>query len=93
MECLSRQLSEEVAKKGKKFGDRNSIVSAAHASPGESGGTNNTSYAEWQNIGSNVIGVIGTALLENMKATQGMRLVQSLDSPDRKMYAKEQLAL
>jgi hypothetical protein len=47
MECLSRQLSEEVAKKGKKFGDRNSIVSAAHASPGESGGTNNTSYAEW----------------------------------------------
>ena len=47
MECLSRQLSKEVAKNGKKFGDRNSIVSAAHASPGESGGTNNTSYAEW----------------------------------------------
>jgi len=45
-----------------------------------------------QNI-SSVIANVGTALLENMKAEQDMRLVQSLDTPDRKMYAKEQLAL
>ena len=42
---------------------------------------------------SSLIANVGTALLENMKAEQDMRLVQSLDTPDRKMYAKEQLAL
>ena len=45
-----------------------------------------------QNI-SNVIANVGTAVLENMKAEQDMRFLQSLDTPDRKMYAKEQLAL
>jgi hypothetical protein len=44
-----------------------------------------------QNI-SNVIANLGTALLENMKAEQDMRFVQSFESPDCKMYAKEQLA-
>ena len=45
-----------------------------------------------QNI-SSVIANVRTAFLENMKAEQDMRFVQSLDTPDRKMYAKEQLAL
>lgn len=45
-----------------------------------------------QNI-SNVIANVGTAVLENMKAEQDIRFLQSLDTPDRKMYAKEQLAL
>jgi hypothetical protein len=45
-----------------------------------------------QNI-SEVIANIGTAMLENMKAEQDMRLIQSLDTPDRKAFAKEQLAL
>ena len=42
---------------------------------------------------SSLIANVGTALLENMKAEQDMRLVQSLDTLDRKMQAKEQLAL
>ncbi|KAI2509349.1 hypothetical protein MHU86_5102 [Fragilaria crotonensis] len=45
-----------------------------------------------QNI-SNVIANVGTAFLENMKAEQDNRSLQSLDTPDRKLYAKEQLAL
>jgi hypothetical protein len=45
-----------------------------------------------QNI-SNMIANVGTAVLENMKAEQDIRFLQSLDTPDRKMYAKEQLAL
>ena len=45
-----------------------------------------------QNI-SNVIANVGSAFLENMKAKQDMRLVQSLDTPDRKAFAKEQMAL
>lgn len=45
-----------------------------------------------QNI-SEVIANVGTAMLENMKAEQDMRLIQSLDTPDRKAFAKEQLAL
>jgi hypothetical protein len=44
-----------------------------------------------QNI-SNVIANIGTAVLENMRAEKDMRFLQSLDTPDQKMYAKEQLA-
>ena len=86
-------------KKEHKFGG-NSVV-LAYASSGESGGVNsNTTGAGagamigdvLQNI-SSVIAKVGTAFLENMKAEQDMRLVQSLDTPDRKMYAKEQLAL
>ena len=34
---------------------------------------------------SSLIANVGTALLENMKAEQDMRLVQSLDTLDRKM--------
>ena len=45
-----------------------------------------------QNI-SNVIANVGSALMENMKAEQDMRLVQTLDTPDRKAFAKEQMAL
>ena len=45
-----------------------------------------------QNI-SEVIANVGNAVLENMKAEQDMRLAQSLDTPDRKAFAKEQLAL
>ena len=45
-----------------------------------------------QNI-SNVIANVGTAVLKDMKAEQDMRFLQSLDTPDQKMYAKEQLAL
>jgi hypothetical protein len=45
-----------------------------------------------QNI-LNVIVNVGTAFLENMKAEQDNRFLQSLDTPDRKLYAKEQLAL
>jgi hypothetical protein len=42
---------------------------------------------------SNVISGVGSALLENMRAEQDMRLAQSLDTPDRKEFAKEQLKL
>ncbi len=45
-----------------------------------------------QNI-SNVIANVGSALMENMKAEQDMRLAQTLDTPDRKAFAKEQMAL
>ena len=45
-----------------------------------------------QNI-SNVISNVGTALLENMRAEQEMCLAQVLDTPERKAYAKEQMAL
>ena len=45
-----------------------------------------------QNI-SNVISNVGTALLENMRTEQEMHLAQELDTPDRKAYVKEQMAL
>ncbi len=45
-----------------------------------------------QNI-SEVIANVGTAMLENMRAEQDMRLIQSVDTPDMKAFAKEQLAL
>ena len=45
-----------------------------------------------QNI-SEVIANVGTAMSENMRAEQDMRLIHSLDTPDRKAFAKEQLAL
>ncbi|KAI2497103.1 hypothetical protein MHU86_17420 [Fragilaria crotonensis] len=90
-------ISEVVVKKEQKV-NGDSVVSA-YESSGECGGVNdNTTGAGavmgdvLQNI-SSVIAQVGTALLENMKAEQDMRLVQSLDTPDRKMYAKEQLAL
>ena len=41
---------------------------------------------------SNVIAIVGSALMENVKAEQVMRLAQTLD-PDRKAFAKEQMAL
>ena len=80
-------------KKEKKVGGSDSIV-LAYESSGESGGVNSGGALGdvLQNI-SSVIANVGTAFLENMKAEQDMRLVQSLDTPDRKMYAKEQLAL
>lgn len=45
-----------------------------------------------QNI-SNVIANVGSAFMESIKAEQDMRLIQSLDTPDRKAFAKEQMAL
>ena len=77
----------------------NSVV-LAYTSSGECSGVNNKTAAGagatmgdvLQNI-SSVIAQVGTAPLENMKAKQDMRLVQSLDTPDRILYAKEQLAL
>jgi hypothetical protein len=82
-------ISEVVVKKEKKVGGSDSIVSAYESSSNEGGGVIGDVL---QNI-SNVIANVGTALLENMKAEQDMRLVQSLDTPDCKMYAKEQLVL
>jgi hypothetical protein len=87
-------ISKVVVKKENKVGASGSVVSA-YESSGESGGLNSAGAMMGnvlQNI-SSVIANVGTALLENMKAEQDMRLVQSLDTPDRKMYAKEQLAL
>jgi hypothetical protein len=46
----------------------------------------------FQNI-SNVVAEVGNAILENMRNEQDMRLAQSLDTPDRKAFAKEQMAL
>ena len=86
-------VSEVVVKKENKVGGSDSIV-PAYASSGESGGVNSAGAMMGdvlQNI-SSAIANVGTALLENMKAEQDMRLVQSLDTRDRKMYAKEQLA-
>lgn len=48
---------------------------------------------EWMHNISAVISNVGTALLENMKSEQDMRLALTLDTPDRKAFAKEQLAL
>jgi hypothetical protein len=43
---------------------------------------------------SRVLKNVGAALMENMKkAEQEMRLVQSLDTPDRKDFARKQMAL
>ncbi len=87
-------ISEVIEKKENKVGASGSVVSA-YESSGESGGLNSAGAMMGdvlQNI-SSVIANVGTALLENMKAKQDMRLVQSLDTPDCKMYAKEQLAL
>ena len=87
-------ISEVIVKKEKiKVGGSDSIVSA-YESSGESGGVNSGGALGdvLQNI-SSVIANVGTAFVENMKAEQDMRLVQSLDTPDRKMYVKEQLAL
>ena len=79
-----------------KVGGSESIVSAYELS-GESGGVSSAEAIMGnvlQNISRLIADVVGRALLENMKAEQNMRLVQSLDTPpDRKMYAKEQLAL
>jgi hypothetical protein len=81
-------ISEVVVKKEKKVGGSDSIV-PAYESSGESGGVDSGGVLGdvLQNI-SSVIANVGTAFLENMKAD--MRLVQSPDTPDRKMYAKEQ---
>jgi hypothetical protein len=89
-------ISEVVLKNENKVGGSKSVVSAYELS-GESGGVNSAGAMMGyvlQNI-SSVIANVGTELLENMKAEQNMRfLVQSLDTPDRKMYAEdEQLAL
>jgi hypothetical protein len=87
-------ISEDIVKKENKVGASGSVVSA-YESSGESGGLNSAGAMMGdvlQNI-SSVIANVGTALLENIKAEQDMRLVQSLDTPDCKMYAKEQLAL
>jgi hypothetical protein len=46
----------------------------------------------FQNI-SNVVASVGNAILENMQSEQDMRIAQSLDTPDRKAFAKEQMAL
>jgi hypothetical protein len=46
----------------------------------------------FQNI-SNVVADVGNAILENMRCEQDMRLAQCLDTPDRKAFAKEQMAL
>jgi hypothetical protein len=55
--------------------------------------TNNDGMGDFlQNI-SSVICNVGSALLENMRTEQEFRLAQSLDTPDRKAYAKEQMAL
>ena len=59
---------------------------------GNGGGVQRGMGDVMQNI-SEVIANVGTAMLENMKAEQDMRLIQSLDTPDRKAFAKEQLAL
>lgn len=88
-------VSEVVVKKERRVSSNESVVSAYETS-GESGsgggGAGVMMTDVLQNI-SSVIANVGTALLENMKAEQDMRFVQSLDTPDRKMYAKEQLAL
>ena len=42
---------------------------------------------------SSMLKNVGAALMENMKAEQEMRLVQSLDTPDRKDFARKQMAL
>ena len=87
--------SEVVVKKEKHVGGSDSVVSAFESS-GESGGTTAKSAGVMGNVLQNistVIANVGSAFLENMKAEQDMRFVQSLDTPDRKMYVKEQLAL
>ena len=91
---VKANISEDIVKKENKVGASGSVVSA-YESSGGSGGLNSAGAMMGdvlQNI-SSVIANVGTALLANMKAKQDMRLVQSLDTPDCKMYAKEQLAL
>ena len=84
-------ISEVVVKKEKNVLDGSDSVMSAYATSGESGGadasrTGGAMGDVLKNI-SNVIASVRTALLENM------RFVQSLDTPDCKMYAREQLAL
>ncbi|KAI2507538.1 hypothetical protein MHU86_6926 [Fragilaria crotonensis] len=79
-------------------------VYANHANRGSSAGNNSAGSDRFESNGaggmgevlqniSNVIADYGNTLLENMKAEQDMRLTQSLDTPDRKAFAIEQMAL
>ena len=76
-------------KKEKKVGGDSVVL--AYESSGESGNSNTTGAVAGAMMGnvlqniSSVIAKVGMALLENMKAKQDMRLVQSLDTPDSKM--------
>ena len=92
-------ISEVVVKKENNVGGASNSVVSVYDSPGESGRGGSSASGGGvvmgdvlQNI-SIVIANVGTAILKNMKSEQDMRLVQSLDTPDPKMYAKEQLAL
>ncbi len=70
-----------LVKKENKVGGSESVLSA-YESSGESGGVNSAGAMMGdvlQNI-SSIIANVGTALLENMKAEQVMRLMQSLDT-------------
>ena len=58
----------------------------------ETSGTNDMIETRLQSI-SKVVSNVGNAFLGSMKAELEMWLVQSLDTPDRKAYAKEHMAL
>ena len=88
-------ISEVVVKQEKPFrpGVDSAVVSDLTSSEdGAGGGVANGMGEVFRNI-SDVMSGVGNAILQNMQNEQDMRLAQSLDTPDRKAFAKEQLAL
>jgi hypothetical protein len=69
------------------------VFGEAKPSPSTTSTVTNDGMGDLLHNISNVIANVGTALLDNMRAEQDMRLAQALDTPDRKAYAKEQMAL
>ena len=87
---LIKSVLSEVVVKHEKLDNKSAGISSSNSSSTSVDGVGMSDV--FQNI-SNVVSSVGTALLENMRSEQDMRLAQSLDTPDRKAFAKEQMAL
>jgi hypothetical protein len=74
----------------KKCGEDHGVVSSMDS---ENGGSRVGAMGDAIQSISSVLKNVGAALMENMKAEQEMRLVQSIDTPDRKDFARKQMAL
>lgn len=85
---LIKSVISEVVVKHEKPDNKSADISSSSSASVDGVGMSDI----FQNI-SNVVSSVGTALLENMRSEQDMRLAQSLDTLDRKAFAKEQMAL
>ena len=87
-------ISEVVVKQEKPFKAAGSaVVSNLMSSDDGAGAATMSGMGEVIRNISEVVSGVGNAILQNMQNEQDMRLAQSLDTPDRKAFVKEQLAL